>query len=265
MPDNLADPRPFVVTPTPLCHLRTTVPAGSRLARDSQLNAPEPLGLFCPLLRGGVLWPPSRGPPPPARSPHPCRRTPHPSPARRDGRRCRRGPAHRGGVPGGEREPDRRAAVPAGRRAGPAGPPAGPSPPAPRSSAVGPRPRGVTQSCGPGRPSGARPPREVSRWTPPGPAGPATPPASGGTAAAAASASPASCGAAVAAPYRPASRRLCRRQNASARAAAELRHLLDSPAYSLRASEVGEQVRQEDGVRAACDALTGLLQAARPG
>jgi UDP:flavonoid glycosyltransferase YjiC (YdhE family) len=52
------------------------------------------------------------------------------------------------------------------------------------------------------------------------------------------------------------------RRYTATRAAAELRHLLDSPAYSLRASEVGEQVRQEDGVRAACDALTGLLHPA---
>jgi hypothetical protein len=37
--------------------------------------------------------------------------------------------------------------------------------------------------------------------------------------------------------------------------------LLDNPAYSQRASEVGEQVRKEDGVRAACDALEALLQA----
>jgi UDP:flavonoid glycosyltransferase YjiC (YdhE family) len=48
------------------------------------------------------------------------------------------------------------------------------------------------------------------------------------------------------------------------RVAAELRELLDNPAYSQRASEVGEQVRREDGVGAACDALEGLLQNARP-
>jgi UDP:flavonoid glycosyltransferase YjiC (YdhE family) len=47
------------------------------------------------------------------------------------------------------------------------------------------------------------------------------------------------------------------------RAAAELRHLLGDPVYHQRASEVGEQVRREDGVRAACDALEGLLQNAR--
>jgi len=44
------------------------------------------------------------------------------------------------------------------------------------------------------------------------------------------------------------------------RVAAELRELLDNPAYLQRASEVGEQVRKEDGVRAACDALEALLQ-----
>jgi|SRR5579884_623618 len=35
------------------------------------------------------------------------------------------------------------------------------------------------------------------------------------------------------------------------RAAAELRHLLDNPAYSQRASEVGVEIRQEVGVRMA--------------
>jgi UDP:flavonoid glycosyltransferase YjiC (YdhE family) len=44
------------------------------------------------------------------------------------------------------------------------------------------------------------------------------------------------------------------------RAAAELRHLLDSPMYGQRASEVGRKIQQEDGVRAACDALERLLQ-----
>jgi UDP:flavonoid glycosyltransferase YjiC (YdhE family) len=50
----------------------------------------------------------------------------------------------------------------------------------------------------------------------------------------------------------------------AARAAAELRQLLDNPAYTRRASAVGEQVLKEDGVRAACDALERLLHAARP-
>ena len=47
------------------------------------------------------------------------------------------------------------------------------------------------------------------------------------------------------------------------RAAAELRHLLDNPAYSHRASEVGEEIRQEDGVGAVCDDLEGLLKGDR--
>jgi rhamnosyltransferase subunit B len=45
----------------------------------------------------------------------------------------------------------------------------------------------------------------------------------------------------------------------TARLAAELGQLLEDPAYSRRAIEVGEQVRQEDGVRGACDALEQLL------
>ncbi len=44
-----------------------------------------------------------------------------------------------------------------------------------------------------------------------------------------------------------------------ARVTAELHRLLDDPAYARRASAVGAQVRQEDGVRVACDALSGLL------
>src|SRR5439155_2840425 len=52
-----------------------------------------------------------------------------------------------------------------------------------------------------------------------------------------------------------------RHRYTAARVIAELRHLLDDRAYTRRASEVGEQVRQEDGVRLACDALLGVLQA----
>lgn len=48
------------------------------------------------------------------------------------------------------------------------------------------------------------------------------------------------------------------------RVVAELKQLLDNPVYSQRACEVGEQMRREDGVRAACDALEGLLQNAHP-
>ena len=51
------------------------------------------------------------------------------------------------------------------------------------------------------------------------------------------------------------------RRYTGARAAAELRHLLDKPAYSQRASAIGADVRQEDGVRAACDALVRLAGA----
>jgi rhamnosyltransferase subunit B len=45
------------------------------------------------------------------------------------------------------------------------------------------------------------------------------------------------------------------------RAATELYHLLEKSSYSERASAIGAEVRQKDGVRAACDALEGLLQA----
>ena len=49
-------------------------------------------------------------------------------------------------------------------------------------------------------------------------------------------------------------------QFTAARAAAELRQLLDSTRYLRRATEVAEQVRQENGVTAACDALEDALQ-----
>jgi len=55
-------------------------------------------------------------------------------------------------------------------------------------------------------------------------------------------------------------RTISRPRFSSARAAAELRQLLDNPAYSQRASAVGEQLCKEDGVRNACDALERLLQ-----
>jgi UDP:flavonoid glycosyltransferase YjiC (YdhE family) len=54
-------------------------------------------------------------------------------------------------------------------------------------------------------------------------------------------------------------RSISRRGYTPARVAAELRHLLDDPSYSQRAAAVGECVRQEDGVRSACDALERLL------
>jgi UDP:flavonoid glycosyltransferase YjiC (YdhE family) len=59
-------------------------------------------------------------------------------------------------------------------------------------------------------------------------------------------------------------RTIPRHRYTPARVAAELRRLLDDPAYERRASEVGEQLRQEDGVRVACDALGQLLQTGRP-
>jgi rhamnosyltransferase subunit B len=59
------------------------------------------------------------------------------------------------------------------------------------------------------------------------------------------------------------SRTLSRQRYTPARVAAELRRLLDDPAYGRRASAVGEQIRQENGVRVACEALGGLLQAGR--
>jgi UDP:flavonoid glycosyltransferase YjiC (YdhE family) len=59
-------------------------------------------------------------------------------------------------------------------------------------------------------------------------------------------------------------RTITRQRYTPTRAAHELRQLLDNPAYSRRASEVGQKVRQEDGVWAACDALEGVLQTAAP-
>jgi UDP:flavonoid glycosyltransferase YjiC (YdhE family) len=55
------------------------------------------------------------------------------------------------------------------------------------------------------------------------------------------------------------SRTIPRPRYTPARVAAELRRLLDDPAYERRAAEVGEQVRQEDGVGVACDALAEVL------
>ena len=43
------------------------------------------------------------------------------------------------------------------------------------------------------------------------------------------------------------------------RVAAELRELLDNPTYSERALQVADQMRDEDGVSAACDTLEALL------
>ena len=54
------------------------------------------------------------------------------------------------------------------------------------------------------------------------------------------------------------------RRYTPSRVAAELRILLDDPSYARRASEVGQQLRREDGVQDACDALEQLLQTTRP-
>ena len=54
------------------------------------------------------------------------------------------------------------------------------------------------------------------------------------------------------------SRTIPRRRYTPERVAAELRCLLDEPTYSRRAVEIGEKVRQEDGVGAACDAIEAL-------
>lgn len=58
-------------------------------------------------------------------------------------------------------------------------------------------------------------------------------------------------------------RTIPRRRYTPERAAAELHALLDDPNYAQRAAKIGEQVRQEDGVRAACDALETLLPTGR--
>jgi rhamnosyltransferase subunit B len=54
-------------------------------------------------------------------------------------------------------------------------------------------------------------------------------------------------------------RTIARHRFTPARVTAELHRLLDDPAYARRASAVGAQVRQEDGVQVACDALSGPL------
>jgi UDP:flavonoid glycosyltransferase YjiC (YdhE family) len=59
-------------------------------------------------------------------------------------------------------------------------------------------------------------------------------------------------------------RMIARQRYSPDRAARELRHLLDNPVYAQRASAVGAAIRQEDGVRAACDALERLLQTSEP-
>jgi rhamnosyltransferase subunit B len=54
-------------------------------------------------------------------------------------------------------------------------------------------------------------------------------------------------------------RSVSRHQYTTTRVAAELRKLLNDSRYTKRASDIGKQVRQEDGVRTACDAIEELL------
>jgi UDP:flavonoid glycosyltransferase YjiC (YdhE family) len=54
-------------------------------------------------------------------------------------------------------------------------------------------------------------------------------------------------------------RTIPRQRYTPTRVAAELRQLLDNPMYAERTLGIGEMLRQEDGVRAACDALEELL------
>jgi UDP:flavonoid glycosyltransferase YjiC (YdhE family) len=49
-----------------------------------------------------------------------------------------------------------------------------------------------------------------------------------------------------------------------ARVSAELGQLLEDPLYGQRASVLGERIRSEDGVRAACDAIDGVLGGGTP-
>jgi UDP:flavonoid glycosyltransferase YjiC (YdhE family) len=53
---------------------------------------------------------------------------------------------------------------------------------------------------------------------------------------------------------------LAREQYTPARVARELRRLLDDPAYARQAAAVGERIRKEDGVGAACDALEEVVK-----
>jgi rhamnosyltransferase subunit B len=54
-------------------------------------------------------------------------------------------------------------------------------------------------------------------------------------------------------------RTISRDRYTAARAVDELAHLLEDPSYAERAAEVGRRVGGEDGVRAACEALEGVL------
>jgi UDP:flavonoid glycosyltransferase YjiC (YdhE family) len=55
-------------------------------------------------------------------------------------------------------------------------------------------------------------------------------------------------------------RAISRQRYTPKRVAAELRKLLGNSTYAQRAVAIGARVRQEDGVRTACDALEQLLR-----
>lgn len=54
-------------------------------------------------------------------------------------------------------------------------------------------------------------------------------------------------------------RMISRSAYTTSRAARELKFILDNPSYFRKAADVGEQIRQENGVATACDALEKLL------
>ncbi len=59
-------------------------------------------------------------------------------------------------------------------------------------------------------------------------------------------------------------RTIARNRYEPKRVAAELRLLLEDPAYSQRAAEIATKVRQEDGVTAACNALESMFPTENP-
>jgi rhamnosyltransferase subunit B len=59
-------------------------------------------------------------------------------------------------------------------------------------------------------------------------------------------------------------RTIARNRYKPKRVAAELRLLLEDPAYSQRAAEIAPKLRQEEGVEAACDALESLFTIENP-
>jgi UDP:flavonoid glycosyltransferase YjiC (YdhE family) len=59
-------------------------------------------------------------------------------------------------------------------------------------------------------------------------------------------------------------RTIARNRYEPRRVAAELRILLEDPAYSRRAAEIAAKVRREQGVDAACDAIESRFQIGKP-